>query len=87
MTAEGLTTWIVGAIIGVLKVPVFQWLKEKLGVADKVAFLVVMAFSILLAFVALFVTGGFSPFDINNLFEYAASIIALGQITYQLWKA
>lgn len=86
MSAEMLVTWVVGAVVGILKVPVFQWIKEKLGVEDKVAFLVVMAFSIVLAFLALLVTGGFSPFDVNRLFIYLADIIALGQITYALWK-
>ena len=87
MTAEVLITWAVGAIVGVLGVPVFQWVKNILKVEDKAAFLVVMLFSVVLAFVALLVTGGFSPFDLNNLFVYATSIITLSQITYKMWKA
>ena len=86
MTAEALTTWIVGSIIGVLEVPVFQWVKSALKIDDKAAFAVVMAFSVLLAFIALGLTGGFSPFDVENLFVYATSIITLGQLTYGLWK-
>ncbi len=86
MTAEVMVVWVVGAIVGVLKVPVFQWVKAIFKVEDKAAFAVVMLFSVLLAFVALFVTGGFSPFDLNNLFVYATSIIALGQVTYGLFK-
>ena len=86
MTAEVLVVWAVGAIVGVLEVPVFQWVKAVLKIEDKMAFFVVMLFSILLAFVALLVTGGFSPFDLNNLFVYIASIIALSQVTYGLWK-
>ena len=86
MTAEVLVVWVVGAIVGVLEVPVFEFLKSKLGISGKAAFLAVMVFSILLAFVALLVTGGFSPFDLNNLFVYLASIVTLAQITYALWK-
>ena len=86
MTAEVLVVWVVGAIVGVLEVPVFQWVKALFKVEDKAAFAVVMLFSVLLAFVALFVTGGFSPFDLNNLFVYATSIIALSQVTYGLFK-
>lgn len=86
MTAEGLVVWVVGAIVGILEVPVFQWVKAVLKIEDKAAFVIVMLFSVLLAFVALFVTGGFSPFSLENLFVYAASIIALSQVTYGLWK-
>lgn len=85
MSAEQLATWIVGAIIGVLEVPVFQWIKAKLGIEDKIAFLIVMAFSILLAFVCLLATGGFSPFDVNRLFEYLGAIVVLGQVVYGLF--
>ena len=86
MTAEALVVWVVGAIVGILEVPVFEFLKSKLNVSGKAAFLYVMLFSVLLAFVALFVTGGFSPFDLEKLFVYATSIIALSQVTYALWK-
>jgi len=86
MTAEALITWVVGAIVGVIEVPIAQWLKAVLKVEDKIAFVIVMLFSVLLAFIALLVTGGFSPFDLNNLFVYATSIIALSQVTYGLWK-
>ena len=82
MSSEQLVTWIVGLILGAIEVPVFQWIKEKLGVEGKVACLLVMVFSLVLAVGALFFTGGFSPFDINQLFEYLASIVALGQIVY-----
>ena len=86
MTAEVLIAWVVGAIVGVIEVPVIQWLKGVFNIEDKVAFLFVMIFSGLLAFLALLVTGGFSPFDLNNLFVYATSIIALSQVTYGLFK-
>ena len=86
MTAEVLVVWVVGAIVGVLEVPVFEFLKSKLNVSGKMAFFLVMLFSVVLAFVALFVTGGFSPFDLESMFAYATSIITLSQITYALWK-
>lgn len=85
MTAEQLVTWVVGAIVGALEVPIFQWIKGKLGVSDKAAFVSVIVFSIILALGALLVTGGFSPFDWNNLFVYLASIVALGQVTFNLF--
>jgi hypothetical protein len=87
MTAEVLVAWVVGAIVGVIEVPVIQWLKSVFKIEDKIAFLFVMIFSVLLSFLALLVTGGFSPFDLNHLFVYAASIITLSQITYGFfWK-
>ena len=86
MTADALVVWIVGAIVGILEVPVFEFIKSKLNVDGKTAFLLVMLFSVVLAFGALLVTGGFSPFDLNNLFVYATSIITLSQVTYALWK-
>ena len=86
MTADALVVWIVGAIVGILEVPVFEFLKSKLNVSGKAAFLYVMLFSVALAFVALLVTGGFSPFDLEKLFVYATSIITLSQTTYALWK-
>ena len=86
MTADALVVWIVGAIVGILEVPVFEFIKSKLNVSGKTAFLLVMLFSVVLAFGALLVTGGFSPFDLNNLFVYATSIITLSQVTYALWK-
>ena len=85
MSPEQLATWIVGLILGVIEVPVIQWLKEKLGLEDKAAFLLVMGVSIVIAFGALGFTGGFSPFDINRLFEYMASILALSQVVYALF--
>jgi hypothetical protein len=86
MTAEVLVVWIVGAIVGILEVPVFEFLKSKLNVSGKAAFFLVMLFSVVLAFGALFVTGGFSPFVLESLFIYATSIITLSQVTYALWK-
>ena len=86
MTAEVMIVWVVGAIVGAIEVPVVQWLKGVFKIEDKVAFLFVMIFSVLLAFLALLVTGGFSPFDLNNLFIYATSIITLSQVTYGLFK-
>ena len=86
MTAEVLIAWVVGSIVGVIEVPIVQKLKSVFNIEDKVAFLFVMIFSVLLAFLALLVTGGFSPFDLNNLFVYATSIIALSQVTYGLFK-
>ena len=86
MTADALVVWVVGAIVGILEVPVFEFIKSKLNVSGKTAFLLVTLFSVVLAFVALLVTGGFSPFDLNNLFVYATSIITLSQVTYALWK-
>ena len=86
MTAEALVVWVVGAIVGVLEVPVFEFLKSKLNVSGKMAFFLVILFSVALAFVALLVTGGFSPFDLESMFAYATSIITLSQITYALWK-
>ena len=86
MTAEVLIAWVVGSIVGVIEVPIVQKLKSLFNIEDKVAFLFVMIFSVLLAFLALLVTGGFSPFDLNNLFVYATSIIALSQVTYGLFK-
>ena len=86
MTAEVMIAWVVGAIVGVIEVPVVQKLKEVFGIEGKIALLFVMIFSVLLAFLALLLTGGFSPFDLNNLFVYAASIITLSQVTYGLFK-
>ena len=86
MTAEALVTWIIGSIVGVLKVPVFEFLKSRLNISGKGALIVVVLFSVALAFVALLVTGGFSPFDLENLFVYMASILTLGQLTYGLWR-
>ena len=86
MTAEALVTWIIGSIVGVLKVPVFEFLKSRLNISGKGALIVVVLFSVALAFAALLVTGGFSPFDLENLFVYMASILTLGQLTYGLWK-
>lgn len=85
MDAEQLVVWVVGLVLGLIEVPVFQWLKDKLGISGSGALVAVMVFSALLGFVALLVTGGFSPFDWNLLFEYVASIIAMGQFVYGLF--
>jgi hypothetical protein len=85
MDAEQLIVWIVGLILGAIEVPIFQWLKEKLGLEGSGALISVMVFSILIGFVALLATGGFSPFDMNMLFEYVASVIAMGQFVYGLF--
>jgi len=84
MDAEQLVVWVVALILGAIEVPIFQWLKEKLGISGSGALIAVMAFSVLLGFVALLVTGGFNPFDWNRLFEYSAAIIAMGQFVYGL---
>lgn len=86
MSSEQLVTWVVGAIVGAIKVPIFEFLKVTFNLSGKAAFLAVMVFSIVLAFFALLATGGFSPFDLNRLFEYMGAIIVLGQFTYALWK-
>ena len=85
MNAEQLVTWIVGAVLGVVNVPIVQWLKKILGVEDKIAFLVVMLASIVLAVGAMAATGGFSPFGLSRLFEYLAAIVTLSQFTYRLF--
>ena len=85
MSPEQLVTWIVGLVLGAIEVPIIQWLKEKLGLEDKAAMLFVMLASIVVAFGALLGTGGFSPFDLNRLFEYIAAIMALSQVVYRLF--
>lgn len=84
MEAEALVVWIVGLVLGVIEVPVFQYLKNKLGIEGVPALLFVLLASVLIAFVALFATGGYSPFSWDMFLTYCTATIAMAQVVYGL---
>lgn len=85
METEVLIVWIVGLILGAIEVPIFQWLKNVLKLEGTGALLFVLFLSLLISFVAMLATGGYSPFDPNQLLTYLASTVTMSQVVYGLF--
>jgi hypothetical protein len=70
---------------------VFQWLKNKFGWEGQKAHYIVLAFSGVVTFLAMLVTGSFNftgfEVTLGNLLEFGGMFYAATQVAYQRFKA
>jgi len=83
---EQIVLFIGGAILGLINVPLVDWLKHKFGLNQTPALLFAYVFSFLLAFVALLIGGGLRIADLTwpNFFIVATMILAMAQFVYRV---
>jgi len=89
-TYHDLFVFLITVVIAFLGMGVIQWLKIKLGIEDKLATVLAVVVSLILAVGELFLTGtlaGGEPWAIANLPATLTGIFSLATIFYQLLLA
>lgn len=93
-SAEQLLVGLVGAVIAIVQaaapgVSILEWVKAKLGLQDQVMHFVAISFFMVLAALAMFVSGelGELEFSLKALLEYFGLFYVLAQVAYQQFKS
>jgi len=95
-TAKELMIMLVTAIVSVTQglfpgISILEWLKNKLGLEDKLMHYTVIGFFMLLSALAMFVTGELDPsaieWRLETLISYFGIFYSLSQIAYQNLKS
>lgn len=81
LTGEGLVIWILGLLLP-LVVEVFK--KLNVHIKERVAFLVALVTSFVLAIIAILVTNGFKFTSLGDAVSSISLVFALSQVAYKL---
>lgn len=87
-TPEQIVLFIGGAILGLIDVPVVDWLKKKFGLSQVPALLFTYLFSFVFGFVALLLGGGLQLADLTwpNFFIVANTMLVMATFVYKVFN-
>ena len=71
-------------LLGVIAVPVINWIKTKLNLQDEGAMLLTFAASVVLGIVYMFLTGEFFEINWADIADIAAKVLAAATLVYKL---
>ena len=85
---EQVVLLIAGIVLGLIDVPLVDWLKHKFGLSQAPALIFAYLVSFVVAFVALLIGGGLQMTDFTwpNFFTLAATILAMAQFVYKAFN-
>ena len=85
---RGIFEWGVGIVIMLLGAPITQWIKNGLGVKDKLAFLLTGVVAVAVALAELFLSNAlsFSSFSLENFPIAFAVVFSVATIYFNLLK-
>jgi len=85
---EQIALLIAGIVLGLIDVPLVDWLKHAFGLSQIPALIFAYLVSFIVAFLALLVGGGLQVADFTwpNFFTLAATILAMAQFVYKLFN-
>ena len=85
---EQVVLLIAGIVLGLIDVPLVDWLKHKFGLSQAPALIFAYLVSFVVAFVALLIGGGLQMIDFTwpNFFTLAATILAMAQFVYKAFN-
>jgi len=86
MTSEELILWVASIVLGLIGVPVFDFIKQKLGIEDTSALFLVAGLSAVVGLGALLISGeiGLVDFTWSNLPNAFAAVFAAATMFYKL---
>jgi len=86
MSYEQIIEFIVPIVLGVLGMPLIQWIKQKLGIEDRWALLLALGVSFALAVGALALAGAFSGlvWSADAFFKMSGLVFSAAQLAYRL---